>query len=347
MLKDLHKRNFIKAVAASSFLPAFAATELKAEQINSSGRVNIVLSRDYAPSLTPRDKYRLVCATIDFIKKKYHNRNLPVWGKRFEEIDLEKRVESIVEWIATGIEKYRDIYPVDPVWLVAQIMIESFFYEFTVSSALAAGVCQFIKPTAHEYGMLCASDLPEHSKSPYKLIEYAGEADRYYQLLKNKRRYRRHSRPGKLTFQECLEIIAQNKCSGKMKHAGQYLQYEKKLDEFDKKMKTAKNRYREYIRANTKDKNIFRDAAFFEQFDERLTHSKSVPAMVKMMARNLRARNGNILAAAAGYQAGLSRTRDTGVYKTYGRIPYIQSSVYYLSHIIVVHNEISAGIEKL
>ncbi len=346
MLKDIRKRNFLKTMIASSLLPVIGVSELKAEEINSFSPINIIISKNYAPSLAMPDQYRLIRATLNFLEVNFRGGNLPLWGKKFEEIDLERRLVGIVDWIARGIQKYKDIYPVDPVWIVAQMMLESFFYEFTVSRALAVGVCQFIQPTAHEYDMLCAGDLPGHSKSPYHLPEFANEVSSYYRLKKGKSKYRKEHKPAKLNLKECLEIIAENECHKKMEQARQYLNYEKKLEEFDKKKEESKKRYKEYIQANTKDKSIFDDARFLEQLDERLTYRKSIPAMVKMIAKNLRARNGNILAAAAGYQAGLSRTRDIGFYKAYGKIPNIQSTVDYLSHIIIVHNEITKRIDR-
>ncbi len=346
MSRDMGKRNFLKTIIASSLLPIVGAGEVKAEEINSCSPINIIISKDYAPSLGAPDQYRLIRATLNFLEENYRVGNLPIWRRKFKEINLEKRLVRIVDWIARGIQKHKDIYPVDPVWIVAQMMLESFFYEFTISSALAVGVCQFIQPTAHEFGLLCAGDLPEHSKTPYLLPEYANEVSGYYKLKKEKRKYRKEHRPAKLDLKECLEIIAKNECDKNMEQARRILNYEKKLAEFDKKRVESRKKYKEYLLANLKNKNVLDDASFLEQLDERLTYRKSIPAMVKMIAKNLRARNGNILAAAAGYQAGLSRTRDEGFYKAYGKIPNIQSTVDYLSHIIIVHKEITKRIDK-
>ena len=62
-----------------------------------------------------------------------------------------------------------------------------------------------------------------------------------------------------------------------------------------------------------------------------------------MMAENLRSRSGNILAATAGYNAGLGNTdyAKAGIYEPYGRIPNFAETVDYVSKILVNHHEIA------
>ena len=93
------------------------------------------------------------------------------------------------------------------------------------------------------------------------------------------------------------------------------------------------------VRANLRGRDIFNDsdAIFLRGFDDRVLYRKTIPAMVKMMAGHLRSRNGNILAAAAGYNAGLSRTASWGLYKPFGRIPDISETAGYISKILVNH----------
>ena len=61
--------------------------------------------------------------------------------------------------------------------------------------------------------------------------------------------------------------------------------------------------------------------------------------MIKMLANALVSRNGNILAATIAYNAGLSSTRDGGMYARYGKIPSIRESTTYLSHVLINHHE--------
>ncbi|MBV1919399.1 MAG: hypothetical protein KUG73_01855, partial [Pseudomonadales bacterium] len=82
--------------------------------------------------------------------------------------------------------------------------------------------------------------------------------------------------------------------------------------------------------------------SFFVAFDERFTYKKPIFAMVHMLANALRVRNGNMLAAAAAYNAGLSRTwTDEVLYTQYGQLPNYSETNRYLSRIIANYEEIS------
>jgi hypothetical protein len=110
----------------------------------------------------------------------------------------------------------------------------------------------------------------------------------------------------------------------------------------------ARDNCRLYLEENFRGRSIFEpaDAAFFERFDQRVLYAHSINAMVRMMAEHLRARRGNILAAAAGYNAGLGNTEaKSGVYALYGRMPSFGETVDYVSKIVVNHHEISRRME--
>jgi hypothetical protein len=230
-------------------------------------------------------------------------------------------------------------------------MVESFFCEFAVSPALAVGICQFVNPTAHEYGLLCAGDNTAHHTAPFKNAEHAGQAEEYYRLRKVKQSIVRNRKPDKmLTLEEALEIIADGNCREYTDPVRRQLAFRDELEEMDKKITEAKNNYRFYLESNTTVEGVrldlFENTEFLVQFDERFTYKKPIIAMVKMLTRHLRARNGNILAAAAGYNAGLSRTIDYGPYKPFGKIPTILETADYLSHILVVHHEINQRLQS-
>jgi len=60
-----------------------------------------------------------------------------------------------------------------------------------------------------------------------------------------------------------------------------------------------------------------------------------------MIARALRARNGNIVTAAAGYNAGLSTTIAQGVFKPYGTLPNYNETATYISRVLVFYHELN------
>ncbi|MFQ5585014.1 MAG: transglycosylase SLT domain-containing protein, partial [Calditrichia bacterium] len=302
---------------------------------------------DYAPPIGPENKeyqFKLARATLDFLEKNFSATPIPVWNKRFSEVDLEKRITNIVYWVIEGVRLHRKLYPLDPVWIIAQIMKESYFYEFAVSKALAVGICQFVQPTAQSYKMLCAGTKPEHAQAPFKLPEFAAKAQEYYRLRQERSRYRRKQKPPQSwSLEEALRIIQSGEVKAHQKAAGDYLAYLEKVKSFDDKVVQARDDFRKYLRANVEGLDIFNkaDLTFILNFDERFTYKKPVFSMVKMLALGLKARNGNILAATVAYNAGLSSTLGNGMYKRYGTIPAIEQTTTYLSHVLINHYEIS------
>ncbi len=347
------KRNFLKTAAFSALLQLTGTVpSVLAEKSGDASPIHVIIPKEYEPPVEPADQHRLTRATLLYISDCYRGKNLPVWGRPFESVNLEKRIVNIVYWIASGIKEHRNIYPVDPAWVAAQIMAESFFYEFAISKSLAAGLCQFILPTAREYGMLCAGDRPEHGKAPYSNPESADKAEEYYRLKKELQDYKEnHKSENMLTIESALEIIAKDDCSTQKEYAEKQLTYLNRLHESERNILTARDQYRTYLQQNISDesgqeKDIFKDTDFFRNFDERFTYKKPISAMVQMLAKALKSKNGNILAAAAGYNAGLSRTEDSGHYKLYGKIPAISETATYLSHVLVNHYEITKRLAK-
>ena len=309
--------------------------------------INIIIPRNYSPAVdyeSNRYQYQLTRATLDFLQDNFSNQTMPIWGKRFNQVDFEKRITNIVYWVVRAVNEHRSIYPVDPVWVMAQVMKESYFYEYAVSSSLAVGICQFIQPTAKEYGMLCAGAKNAHKKSPYKSTKYAGKADEYYRLRRERNRFRRSQRPSKrYSLEDALEVIHQNKTQQHRKAAGEHLKYLQKIEDYNEKMRDAREAFKTYLKANVESRDIFNetDLQFILNFEERFTYRKPAFSMVKMLARALRARSGNILAAAVGYNAGLSSTIDEGMYEPYGKIPANEQATTYLSHVLINHYEIT------
>lgn len=349
MMKN--RRFFLKTAGAMLALSLTDVQEVAAREIDptlpGAAPVNVIIPKNYAPpSAVSPSNYRrkLTNAILSYLEANYGGSTLPVWRKNFSEIDLEKRVYNISYWLLQAVQTHKKIYPLDPVWIMAMIMKESYFYEFAVSSSLAVGICQFVQPTAEEYDMLCASTKPAHHRAPFKKPHLASRVDQYYDIRSERRKYRRNNRPAKrFTLEETLEIISSGDSAAHKNAAAAYLAYIQKSEDYNTRRRQARDEFKEYLQANVEGRSIFndKDLQFILGFDERFTYKKPIHGMVKMMARALRARNGNILAASVGYNAGLSTTKEEdGVYKLYGKIPAIEQSTQYLSHVLVNHFEI-------
>jgi hypothetical protein len=116
-------------------------------------------------------------------------------------------------------------------------------------------------------------------------------------------------------------------------------------------IRQAKNDYHDYIQTNITElgkRDLFGQPDFFNRFDQRFTYQKPIFAMVKMLANALRVRNGNILAASAAYNAGLSKTwTRQPVYKRYGLIPAYEETSRYVSKVVANYEEISLRYRSL
>ena len=349
------RRRALRALVAASLAPVACASLDGAAAASAkpaprpSSPINIIMPRAYEPPAKGKPsrmlQARLGHAVLGAVDERYKGRTLPVWGRPHGSVDLEKRIMNICYWIVASVREHAGVYPVDPAWVAAQIMTESFFNEFAVSRALAVGICQFIPPTATEFGMACAGTRPEHASPPYAHHDWAQEKDRYYDLRAQWKKILRQRNRIAGDQGEYLRIALADGLQGKpAPKARQWMDADAKAQALDTQVKEARQRYRDYLAANFKGRNIFNDddVAFFKTFDERVLYHKPVNAMVLMLARFLRARSGNILSAAAGYHCGLAQTREDGdVYGPYGRLPGIDSTVSYVSRILVHHHEIA------
>ncbi|WP_461210104.1 transglycosylase SLT domain-containing protein [Desulfocurvus sp. DL9XJH121] len=349
---DPSRRHAVKAMVAAALAPAVCAVAGAVPAPAAAlleTPINVMVPRTWSPPLDGKQgrllQARLGRAILEAVRANYKGRTLPVWKQRYGSMDLEKRVTNICLWIVRSVRAHHDVYPVDPVWVAAQIMTESFFYEFAVSRALAVGICQFIPATAAEYGMTCGGTRPEHSSAPYALPQWAREVDNYYQRRADwKKAMRRRNKVAGDATEYLREALSAGRAGEAAPRAGDWLAADAEAQGLDDQVKESRSRYRRYLRENFKGRSIFddKDVRFFKAFDERVLYKRPVDAMVLMLARFLRARNGNILSAAAGYHCGLGNTREDGdVYGRYGRIPGFDSTVSYVSRILVNHHEIA------
>ncbi|NJB68826.1 soluble lytic murein transglycosylase-like protein [Desulfobaculum xiamenense] len=349
---DPARRKAMKALIASALLPLAGALSARTAQasvpLRTEPPVNVIIPTEYAPPVQGESAAlyarRLSRAMLDFADAHFRGRKLPIWKRPYAEVDLEKRVVNACHWIVQGVRENEHIYPVDPAWVVAQITAESFFCEFAVSRAFAVGPCQLMPETAHDYKMLCAGDLPEHRRAPYRRTEWAREIDSYRALREKWKSTRAEMRKVGGDRDTLLITALQAAKSGKrLPMAEKYLQLHARVQEFDAQVKDARQKFRAYIEENLAGRDIFdeKDAQFLMGFDQRVMYRTSIPAMVRMIAKNLKARNGNIMAATAGYNAGLGNT-STGelIYDRYGRVPTFGETITYVNRVFINHHEI-------
>jgi len=327
------------AGAAAAPLPFSDVTEIKVIQDKDPGKV---LGMVEAPGFA----HALAQSVLGFIIEAYPKGNLPVWKLPLSQVDMNARIPRICEQVAQAIIRHAAIYPVDPCWIMGQMMAESFFYEFAVSSALAVGPCQFIAPTARGYGLVCADDhgQPAGFARREDLVPAFADMSAGREAMRALRREQPDlfNNPAKL-----LRTLVNAKAAGApLDSAGTYALALDRMDLLQTQYAMARDNCRLYLSENFKGRDIFSpaDQAFLERFDQRVLYPYAINAMVRMMAENMRSRSGNILAATAGYNAGLGNTDYNGrssVYEPYGRIPNFGETVDYVSKILVNHYEIT------
>ncbi len=350
-MPNRQRRQLLKGIVCAVPLVLIGIPEeARAASEKNATSVRVIVPKDFSPPLDKGYLYLLRKATLSYIEEKYRERRLPLWRKKSNEIDLEKRLVNIVYWVEKAVRENLEIYPVDPAWVLAQIMAESYFFEFAISSSLAVGICQFIAPTAKSYDIVYAGSKPEHARGGYQLPELVGRLKAYYQIREARKGYRRGKRrKDGFSIEEALESMSTKCKPADRKRAIRQLAYLKRVQDFTKRIDNCRMDYQKYLEANIqrngKYKDLFKEVNFFVKFDERFTYRKPIFAMVAMLAKGLRARSGNILASAAGYNAGLSRTAfDEEPYDSYGKIPAINETATYLSRILVNHHEINKRI---
>lgn len=316
-----------------------------------SPRLQFLVSTDYRPPSPDDVAYRrkLVRATLEYIEYFADGENIAQWNKPFARIDFEKRLDRIVFVMTEALAAVAK-HPVDPAWILAQVFMESRFYEFAVSSSLAFGPCQFVMSAANHYGLGCAgnraatapeSGIREHAEL-IELVDRYEEAGRLLNDFRN-----RNSRFQNIRVADVFERLAVND-PGVPILAKEYLEFEKQEKSLTLDVKEAKARYVESVLDRVRDRDIFNpaDLRFLEEFDQRFTY-RSLTAMVAFMSDELTKFNGNVLAATASYNAGRSAAMDRKhPFLRYGRIPGYEETSLYVSRIMNSFSEISLRMNR-
>ncbi|GAB1409446.1 hypothetical protein MASR1M90_06000 [Desulfovibrionales bacterium] len=346
---DFSRRTALKTAVAAALIPLCgqALPALASEGHLTSG-LNIIQAKRpdnlLAELSAPHFTEALGQAVLSFLQTHYAQGIVPVWKKPLIQTDMHKRVMSIAHHVVQAAIRHATVYPVDPRWIMGQIMAESFFYEFAVSSALAVGPCQFISPTAKGYGLICADSRVVDSALVRKVElepNFALATQYRQQLAALRRAHQELLKSPEKVLRNCIKAYTAGK---PLPDLAQYAQVYDQLTALQNMYAKARDAYRSFLEENFQGRDIENpaDQVFLEQFDQRVLHAHAVHAMVKMMAEHLRTLNGNILAATAGYNAGLGNARsDTRIYAAFGRIPNFAETVDYVSKIVVNHYEIA------
>ena len=342
------RRHLLQAALAPFLLPLFSGqAQAMPSPLSEASEIRIIQSKDPAQIkdlVATKDFANILArAVFNFLLDHYSSGNVPVWKKPLSQIDFNTRITAISHQVVASIARHAAIYPVDPFWIMSQMLTESFFYEFAVSSALAVGPCQFIAPTARTYKMICADEhnLPDEL---VKQPEQKSSFDQTNRLRDQMRTLRRDNANLFSGADKLLRTILERNAKGSvLAEAEAYLKIFNQVDTLQTEYSKKRDIARQYLEENFKGRSIFnpQDKLFLEQFEQRVLYEYSINAMIQMMAENLRARGGNILAATAGYNAGLGNTKAAhGVFTTYGRIPNFAETVDYVGKIVVIHYEI-------
>jgi hypothetical protein len=308
--------------------------------------LQFLVPADYRPPPPDDAEYlrKLVKATLRYIEYFADGQNIALWNKPFAEVDFQKRLDLMVPEITKALTTAAK-YPVDPAWLLAQIFIESRFYEFAISSSLAFGPCQFLMSTANLFGLGCAGNriatVPESGiRENTELVELV---DRYEEAVRLLRDFRRSkSRFQSIRVADVFKRIVDGD-SGLRAMAEEYLEFERQEESLRVNVTETRTRYVERVLELVRDLDIFNpaDQRFLETFDQRFTY-RSLTAMVAYMGEELAKFNGNIVAATAAYNAGRSSAMDRKhPFLRYGRIPGIEETSLYVSRIMNSYSEIS------
>jgi len=344
-MTDKTRREFIRCggILAAGLSSVSYTAKAQSEQLP---KLQFLVPVDYPPP-SPDDaayRRRLVKATLQYVEYFADGQNIAQWDKPFARIDLEKRLDRMVSVLTQALATVAK-HPVDPAWLLAQIFIESRFYEFAISSSLAFGPCQFVMSTANLYGLGCAGNraatVPESGiREQTELVELVDRYEEAERLLEDFRRSGRRFR--RIQATDVFERIVDND-PGLRTLAQEYLEYEKQEESLRLNVTEAKTRYAESVLEVVRDRDIFSpdDVRFLEGFDQRLTY-RSLTAMVAYMGDELAKFNGNVVAATASYNAGRSAAMDRKhPFLSYGRIPAIEETSLYVSRIMNSFSEIS------
>ena len=222
-----------------------------------------------------------------------------------EEITSE---EEYLELIRSSIEKYKEIYPLDPLFVLSLIKAESNFGKYEISSSGAAGPAQLMPFTANELGMKVFF--------PY-----------YYQIALDERKmaveyYRKAEEAAK-------RISFKNTPEENEKLSLQVKLYREIGSWHEDQANSLFWRYKEELLSIVNGKT---DEELMD-IDQRFIIPLAIDVCVRILANNAKRLNGDEREIASSYNAGLSAVINAG------GIPFINQTVTFQNRVMRFYRE--------
>jgi len=233
------------------------------------------------------------------------NQRLEIGILEQEEIFSEERY---LELIKSSIEKYKEIYPLDPLFVLSIIKAESSFGKYEVSSSGAAGPVQLMPLTASEMGMKVFF--------PY-----------YYQIAIDERKMAAE-------YYRKAEAAASKISFKNLSDENERLSFQVKLYReigswHEDQANSLFQRYKEELLSMVSGRT---DEELMD-IDQRFIIPLAVDACVRILVNNARKINGDEREIASSYNAGLNAVIRSG------GIPFINQTVTFQNRVMRFYRE--------
>jgi len=216
--------------------------------------------------------------------------------------------QDYLKVIKLSVEKYKNIYPLDPFLVLSIIKAESSFKKYEISSSGAAGPVQLMPFTAEEMGMRVFS--------PY-----------YYQVALDEREisanyYKKADEAmGKINFKNSSEENEKLSIQVRLnKEIGSW---------HEAQAKSLLQRYKEELSSKVMGKTNEE----LMDIDQRFIVPLAIDACVRILANNAKKLNGDKREIASSYNAGLGTVINSG------GIPFLKQTVVFQNRVIKFYRE--------
>ncbi|MBU4501643.1 MAG: transglycosylase SLT domain-containing protein, partial [Nanoarchaeota archaeon] len=275
-------------------------------------------------------------------------------------IEKEPKIEEYLPLIEKAVEKHKDIYPLDPLAVIALLKAEtSSFNKDAISFAGAAGLAQIISETAEAYELKAynpkyISQAREDRRESYRYknkmviaAQNLSKTETY--LIKKGDTLSKIAKNKGLTIKEILKLNPKIKNPGKImagdtltikvgneKTIDEIIGYSQKYQEYREKANEAFKKYKEELKEMIEGKT----EEELKQIDGRFVPEIAIDFCVKHFAELMKARDGDLREAASAYNAGL------GAVKKYKGIPAYDETVKYQNKIVNYYRNYKKFMQK-